>query len=216
MSGERRVEALGPESAVRQRWKNGRGETEELAIWPRGASWSSGEGDARLSTARVSESGPFSHFPGFERVLVVVDGDRLLLTHGADAPRARLRRLEPYRFPGEWTTSGELVGAALRDFNVFTRRGVLRADVQAVQLGRRRLREPLEATHAFVHVLSGALTARVTGEEAPFELGARSSLRIDCARAVDELDLAGAAEDAAVIVVRLIEAENTARAPHSR
>jgi hypothetical protein len=216
MSGARRVTALGPEAAVRQPWKNGRGETEELAIWPEGASFARGEFDARVSTARVPASGPFSTFAGFERVLVALDGEGLLLTHGADAPRARLRRLEPYRFAGEWTTSGELVGGPLRDFNVFTRRGVLRAEVQATQLGRRRLREPLEATHAFVHVVSGSLTARVTGEEEPFELGARASLRIDHARAADELDLAGGTDDAVVIVVRLIAAESAANPPLRR
>ncbi len=216
MSGARRVTVLGPEAAVRQPWRNGRGETEELAIWPEGASFARGEFDARISTARVSESGPFSTFAGFERVLVALDGEGLLLTHGADAPRARLRRLEPYRFAGEWTTSGELVGGPLRDFNVFTRRGVLRAEVQMAQLGRRRLREALEATHAFVHVLVGSLTARVTGEEEPFELGARFSLRIDRARSADEVELAGGTDDAAALVVRLIGAENTAAAPDRR
>jgi environmental stress-induced protein Ves len=125
-----------------------------------------------------------------------------VLSHGERAPRARLRPLEPYRFAGEWPTQGELVAGAIRDFNVFTRVGRLRADVEPVRLGRRTLRELLESRHAFVHVLAGAARARITGEEEPFSLAAAESLRIDEARAGDELELVGAAPDAVVLVVR--------------
>lgn len=203
MSPRRSVTVLAAADALRSPWKNGRGVTEQLALWPDGADFARGDFEARISAADVRESGPFSDFAGLERVLVVTAGAGLVLSHGEHAPRARLRPLEPYRFWGDWSTQAELVGGAIRDFNVFTRRASLRADVEAVRLGSRRLREPLDALHALVHIVSGAATARVTGEEEPFTLATRDSLRIDDARSVDELELLGGAADTVVIVVRL-------------
>lgn len=203
MNRERSVTVVRAESLARTPWKNGGGVTAQLAIWPQGAEFARGEFDARVSAADVAASGPFSEFRGFERVLVIVAGAGLRLDHGEHAPRARLRPLEPYRFAGEWPTHGELVDGAVRDFNVFTRRGVLRAEVEAARLGQRTLRSPLEARHALVQVVAGAAFARVSGEEEPFELGQGDSLRVDEARAGDELELRGADAATVVIVARL-------------
>lgn len=202
-AAQRRVEFVAASAVERSPWKNGRGVTEQIAIWPRGASFASGVFEARVSKAAVVENGAFSSFPGFERVLLVTSGAGLVVTHGASAPRARLRRLEPYRFDGAWPTEGELVDGPVRDFNVFTRRGELRAELEAVPLALRVSREPLDALHALVHVLSGTAAARVTGEETPFVLAAGDSLRIDDARVGDELELVGSAADTVALVVRL-------------
>lgn len=199
----RTVTVLDAASAERMPWKNGLGVTEQIAIWPSDAVFARGEFEARISTAQVREGGPFSNFAGFERVLVVIEGAGLVLHHGEHAPRARLRILEPYRFAGDWSTQSELVGGAIVDFNVFTRRTSLRAGVESVRLGRRRLREPLEARHALVHVVSGLVTARLTGEEEPIALATGDSLRVDNARPVDELELLGESADATIVVVRL-------------
>lgn len=204
MNRERNVELVRAQSLVRTPWKNGGGVTTQLAIWPQGADFARGEFEARVSAAEVASSGPFSQFAGFERVLVVVSGAGIVLSHGEHAPRARLRPLEPYRFAGEWPTHGELVDGALRDFNVFARRGVFRAEVEAARLGQRTLRSPLEARHALAHVVAGAAVARVSGEEEPFELAAGDSLRIDEARPGDELELRGADAATVVIVARLV------------
>lgn len=211
-SAQRRVELVAASAVERSPWKNGRGVTEQIAIWPRGANFADGAFEARVSKAAVVESGAFSSFPGFERLLLVTSGAGLVVSHGASAPRARLRRLEPYRFDGAWPTEGELVDGPVRDFNVFTRRGELRAELEAVPLALRASREPLDAMHALVHVLAGAATARVTGEETPFVLAAGDSLRIDDARGGDELELVGSAADTVALVVRL----HRAPAPRGR
>lgn len=46
----------------RMPWKNGRGETTEIAVWPEGAGLQ--DFGWRLSMAGVSEHGAFSAFPG--------------------------------------------------------------------------------------------------------------------------------------------------------
>jgi environmental stress-induced protein Ves len=184
-------------------WKNGRGTTTELALWPAEARFERGEFDWRLSIAPVDEPGPFSSFPGVERILTVTQGAGLVLVHGADAPRARLRRLEPYRFSGDWSTTAELPYGPITDFNVLFRPARVRAEVQALALGARRTRETLRTAHAFLHVLAGELGARVTGEEQPFELAAGESLWLRGLTGGEELALEGRTKECELVIVGL-------------
>ena len=71
----REVLHLSRDDARRVPWKNGRGATEELALWPRDSRFEQDDFEWRISKAVVDESGPFSMFPGFERILVVLRGD---------------------------------------------------------------------------------------------------------------------------------------------
>lgn len=188
-------------------WKNGRGVTRELALWPRGASLERLDFDWRISAAPVEEPGPFSRVPGVERILVVTEGAGFELAHGPHAPRARLRRLQPYRFAGEWTTEAALPHGPVTDFNVMFVPARVQASVEALTLGARRVREALRAGQAFVHVVAGTLTARATGEEQPFELGPGDSLWLRGLRGGEELELAGRARDAEALLVTLAEAQ---------
>jgi hypothetical protein len=199
----RAVLHLVPDDARRVPWKNGRGVTAELALWPPRASFERGDFDWRISQARIEDSGPFSSFEHHDRILVVTAGDGLVLDHGSSAPHVRIRRLEPYRFRGDWPTAAELTRGAVSDFNVITRRDVIDANVEALALGSRRTRESFGAGHAFVHVLRGRVTARAVGEEEAFELEGGDSLWIRDTTAEEEVDLAGTAADCALLVVRL-------------
>lgn len=199
----REVLQLRPADARVVPWKNGRGTTSEYAVWPAGSSFERGDYDWRLSATRVEAEGPFSFFPDCERILTVTSGAGLVLEHGEAAPRARLRRLEPYRFSGDWPTRAALVAGPVADFNVILRRERARADVSALALGARRARELLRSTQAFVHVLAGRLVARVTGEEEPFELGAGESLWLRGLAGGEELELAGSARETELLIVAL-------------
>lgn len=193
--------------ARRLPWKNGRGFTEELALWPEGSTFERGDFHWRISTAAIDEPGPFSLFTGFDRILVVTQGDGLVLSHADRAARTRVRRLEPYLFSGDWPTTAELAGGAVADFNVIYRRASLRADVEVLKLSRRRVREGLDAGDAFVHVLEGRLTARLTGGEEPFGLATRESLWAREVRDGDELDILGGSEDCLALLVRILARE---------
>ncbi len=199
----REVHTLGPDDARIVPWKNGRGTTTELALWPAGASFERGDYDWRLSAAAVVADGPFSSFPGYERILTVTGGAGLVLEHGAHAPRARLRRLEPHRFSGDWETRAALVAGPVTDFNVILRRERVRAEVSALALGARRTRELLRTPQAFVHVLAGVYSARVTGEEEPFELARGASLWLRGLSGGEELELAGRAPAGELLIVAL-------------
>jgi len=184
-------------------WKNGRGTTEELAIWPNGSSFERGDFGWRVSKSSVVEPGPFSTFPGVDRILVVTDGDGLVLDHGGAAPRGRLAKLTPYGFAGDWTTTAELTAGPVSDFNVFARRGVRRADVRLATPGRRPERLALEAGDALVHVLVGPMIARSGGDGRMFALGAGETLAVWRAKKGDEIELAGPAVNCAALFVRL-------------
>jgi environmental stress-induced protein Ves len=101
-------------------WKNGGGSTTEIAISPTGAGFD--EFDWRISLATISQSGPFSSFPGIDRSLALVDGDGVLLDFGDE--RFVLSPSEPLiEFAGEDAVHATVTGALTTDFNVMTRRG---------------------------------------------------------------------------------------------
>ncbi|MFN4129240.1 MAG: HutD family protein [Paracoccaceae bacterium] len=116
-------------------WKNGGGKTAEVLCWPEGAGID--DFTLRLSTAQVDHSGPFSVFPGVDRVLTVIEGGGMVLTvAGKDhhlAPGGA-----PFAFSGDVPCVARLEGAPVLDFNVMTRRplqarvsaGWLAADVR--------------------------------------------------------------------------------------
>lgn len=107
-------------------WKNGLGFTTEVARFPQ-----AGEHfDWRVSIASVEQDGPFSRFPGHDRILLVLEGAGLILERGGGL--TRLGPLESVAFPGDHDTFGRLVAGPIRDFNVITRRGVARARLEVV------------------------------------------------------------------------------------
>ena len=62
----------------KMRWKNGRGTTYEVATSPDGSG--TADFDWRISFADVDTDGPFSSFAGIDRVIVVVEGEQMVLT----------------------------------------------------------------------------------------------------------------------------------------
>lgn len=111
-------------------WKNGGGETVEIACFPEGAGLS--DFGWRVSTARVAVAGPFSLFPGVDRTLSVLTGDGLMLDF-ADGAEVRLdQAAAPFAFPADVPVAGTPLGGAITDLNVMTRRGVFTRRVTRV------------------------------------------------------------------------------------
>jgi environmental stress-induced protein Ves len=102
-------------------WKNGQGVTLELAIAPPGAGLH--DFDWRISSAKVANAGAFSLFPGIDRSLGLLSGEGLRLEL-PEHVTLRLDRHNPIQsFPGELAIQAELLGGAVCDFNLMTRRG---------------------------------------------------------------------------------------------
>jgi environmental stress-induced protein Ves len=105
----------------RMQWKNGGGETVEIAISPEGAGldnfvW-------RLSMARVEGDGPFSLFTGVDRTLAILEGEGLVLTVGIQKPVRLTDRSPLFPFPADEETSSSLIAGPITDLNMMTRRG---------------------------------------------------------------------------------------------
>lgn len=112
-------------------WKNGGGVTHEL--------WREGEGAAgfalRVSIAEVAADGPFSRFPGVDRVIALLEGRGMTLTR-ADGTVVRLDTPgAPFAFAGEDDWTGALVDGPTLDVNVMTDRATRRAVVEPLGPG---------------------------------------------------------------------------------
>jgi environmental stress-induced protein Ves len=105
----------------RMPWKNGGGETVEIAVFPEGAGL--GDFDWRVSMARVEGDGPFSSFPGIDRTLAILDGAGIVLEVEGHAARRLTCETPPHSFPADAPTAAALIAEAVTDFNVMSRRG---------------------------------------------------------------------------------------------
>ncbi len=103
-------------------WKNGGGVTREVAIWPPTAALDAF--DWRISIADVAQGGPFSVFPGVERVLTVIQGAGLELAVEGLATVTLDAAAPPFAFPGDAACAAELHDGPIRDLNLMVRRGV--------------------------------------------------------------------------------------------
>jgi environmental stress-induced protein Ves len=108
------------DAALAMPWKNGGGSTRELARHP-----SMGEFEWRLSVADVIASGPFSEFPGVDRIIVLLSGSGMDLAVADRADGALVALRQPYgrhEFAGESVVSASLVDGPTTDLNLMVRR----------------------------------------------------------------------------------------------
>ncbi|MQB21881.1 HutD family protein [Agrobacterium tumefaciens] len=105
----------------RMPWKNGKGETVEIAVFPPGASIDAFEW--RISMASVANDGAFSLFPEIDRTLSILSGHGMALTIDAAAPVLLTMESDPLRFAADVPVDATLVDGAITDLNVMTRRG---------------------------------------------------------------------------------------------
>ncbi|NEA41393.1 HutD family protein [Streptomyces sp. SID11385] len=176
-------------------WRNGGGTTREVAsgTLPGVACGERGPGaepsgpdafDWRVSIADVDAGGPFSAFPGIDRVITLVEGSGMVLTVDSAPPRL-VEPLTPFAFPGDARTDCRLEGGAVRDMNVMTRRGHASAHVRMVPVGD----GGTEVTGAADEIV---LVLAVTEGVVVDERGTATPLgRLDCARATPRLSLRG-------------------------
>lgn len=113
------------------RWKNGGGSTREIACFPHGANMDSF--GWRISVASIAQGGPFSAFAGVDRQIMLLGGDGVRLQaaslgmdHALDQP------WQPFAFSGDVALDCTLLGGESTDFNVMTRRGQWKAQVNVL------------------------------------------------------------------------------------
>jgi environmental stress-induced protein Ves len=105
-------------------WKNGGGVTREVIAYPPGADLDAFEW--RISLAEIEADGPFSTFPGVDRVLTVIHGAGLMMTVD-DRMLALDDASPPLAFAGEAAVTARLTDGPISDLNVMVRRHKWRA-----------------------------------------------------------------------------------------
>jgi hypothetical protein len=138
-------------------WKNGGGVTREIVCQPPGAGLDAF--DWRVSIATIASDGPFSAFPGVDRVITLLEGGGVHLSGDADAIDHRLDTpLQPYAFAGEARIDARLLDGDCDDFNVMTRRATCRASVTVL-----REATTLHAPQGLLLALKGSWQAQADG-----------------------------------------------------
>ncbi|WP_313353114.1 HutD family protein [Paracoccus sp. (in: a-proteobacteria)] len=105
----------------RMPWKNGRGETVEVAVHPEGAGLA--DFGWRVSMAGVSEDGDFSIFPQIDRTLAVLTGEGIELQVQGRPVECLTVESAPLAFPADAPCAARLLAGPISDLNVMTRRG---------------------------------------------------------------------------------------------
>ncbi|MGB7605149.1 MAG: HutD family protein [Lutisporaceae bacterium] len=112
------IKVISKEQQATNKWAGGT--TTQLAIYPESASYKDRDFIWRLSTAIVElEESTFTKLPGFDRYLMVLDGE-LKLVHN-EHNYAVLKQYQQDNFEGAWDTTS--YGSA-RDFNLMVKEGM--------------------------------------------------------------------------------------------
>jgi environmental stress-induced protein Ves len=114
------------------RWKNGGGETAEIAISPPGAAIDSF--DWRLSIAKVEADGPFSAFADIDRTLAILDGEGISLSVAGQPPVTLTPTSAPHAFAADAEASATLVRGPILDLNMMSRRGLAMHSVERMRI----------------------------------------------------------------------------------
>ena len=102
-------------------WKNGGGTTTEIAVFPPASGLGGEPFQWRVSIADVATDGPFSKFNGYDRHIMLLEGQGMRLEID-EADALDLLPFRPASFSGDWTVSGLLTGGPVRDFNLMVAR----------------------------------------------------------------------------------------------
>lgn len=131
------------------------GSTTELFIFPSDRDFKERDFKFRLSTATVDiERSEFTALPGFDRLLMVLNGELRLSHEGHHT--VKLKTFDTDRFKGDWQTMSEGVCV---DFNLIYKAPLI-ADLHGVKLFKGDcLGEKIENTNfVFVYCYSGTLS----------------------------------------------------------
>lgn len=125
------MRVLRPADYIRTRWKNGGGETRQIAICPPAAS--AADFDWRVSMATVASNGPFSRFTDIDRTISILNGAGIEL-HVGSAPVHLTPSSAPFEFSGDDDAHARLLDDAVTDFNVMTSRRTYTHHVQRLEM----------------------------------------------------------------------------------
>ena len=150
------------------KWKNGRGETSEIARFP-----SEDPFIWRLSMAPVDENGPFSPFPGYDRYLTLLEGKGLRLKNKV------IQIGEIVKFSGDENVSGELIDGKIIDLNLIIRRGKVNANFEILKSIKEPFSYIFKGNVSFIFGVTGEIN--ITCDGTNYILKKNDTLQIESA-----------------------------------
>jgi uncharacterized protein len=147
-----------------QPWKNGQGDTYQVAAWP--ADSGSADFDWRISIAEIAADSAFSSFPGVDRTIAVIGGNGLELM--VDNDKHELKPFEPYSFSGDSAVSSRLLNGPTHDLNLMTKRGAAAGSMHFIAISQQGLTIPVTDTETVVVL---GIAGRVRIDDRPFVVG---------------------------------------------
>ncbi|MGY3943060.1 HutD family protein [Aeromonas tecta] len=157
-------------------WKNKQGTTAQILISPKGATLDKLDFDYRLSSAPIKAAGPFSKFPGYQRILLPISGAGFVLNGHPYATH------EAAHFGGDEETHCELLKKEVTDLGLIYHPERISANVRVLNVPF-PLTLTLEADKTYLcHLLSGQL--EVQGQSVAVNetllVTAEESIRLEC------------------------------------
>lgn len=168
-------------------WKNGLGTTREILRHPEGAT----EFLYRLSLAEVSQSCDFSAFPGYDRIITLLDGDGFELHLANGRSHALTMAHAPYVFDGGAPVACTVAGGPSRDLNLMIRRDAATAECVVLDVAGHVVLPPAPGATRLLVSLTADVTLRCGGQSPT--LGRWDAVRIDATAHRDEVICDGAA-----------------------
>jgi uncharacterized protein len=137
------------------------GKTTQLAIYPREAEYTQRNFIWRISSAEVEvEESQFTHLPGFQRFIMILEGEMFLQHEGQH--QVLLKTFEQDRFNGSWKTRSR--GKA-KDFNLMLAQGY-EGELRAVHIQNEVLHLTLDSgIWQVFYCFKGTITATIREEE---------------------------------------------------
>lgn len=173
LTGLHMIEIIQPKQFKTVPWKNGKGETIEMAINSAGTLE---DFDWRLSMASVVEDGIFSNFEGYTRNLILIAGDGINLQHNDNKIDRLSQLLDLATFDGGNKTVGNLHNAEITDFNIITRTSHFITQVDCQLKAKAHVLE--ESDFCFIYSLFNDATLTVGSQQDVIILPAQHLMQI--------------------------------------
>tara|TARA_R110000737_G_scaffold230262_2_gene243770 strand:- start:623 stop:1201 length:579 start_codon:yes stop_codon:yes gene_type:complete len=167
------IEIIQPRQFKTVPWKNGKGETIEMAINSGGTL---DNFDWRLSMASVVEDGVFSNFTGYTRNLILIDGDGINLQHNDNKIDRLTTLLDIATFDGANKTVGNLHSSEITDFNIIARTSAFNSQVDCQKSAINYPLAPAEL--CFIYSLFNSVSLTINNGQEVINLPAQHLMKI--------------------------------------
>ena len=151
---------LSPKDYKKMPWKNGKGTTTEIAIYPPDSTLNANNFIWRLSSAEISESGNFSEFSDCNRSLIISSGNGVRLTF-SDNEKTLLAG-EVFNFDGSKKIHCALINGPVHDVGLISKKDHVRTEFQLLEKNLKEYKLQ-KGTHIILSVAGKVRIETTTG-----------------------------------------------------